>query len=82
MNELVGPDRGFLIPIIRQEPRHLGFNYYIDPAGLAECVEEILKRPNSELSAQGDRARWWFEENDRRFRSDFPPLIARLLAGA
>ena len=75
MNELVGPDRGVLVPAARSEPRKLGFNYFVDPGALADAVEAVIAMPDVRRAALGAAARSWFEDNDRVFRRE----LARIL---
>jgi hypothetical protein len=68
MNELVGPDRGVLVPWRRSEPRKLGTDFHVDPDALEAAVESLLARPAAEKAQLGRAARRWFAENDARFR--------------
>lgn len=67
MNELVEPATGILVPYKRSEPRHLGTNFFIDPAALEEAIERVLALPSSDLVCIGDRARKTFLENHQAF---------------
>lgn len=68
MNELIGPDRGVLVPAGRTEPRHLGTNFYVDPAALEKAIGELVARPSGEKARLGEAARAWYSANDRLFR--------------
>ena len=68
MNEHVGPERGVLVPWVRQEPRKLGTNYYVDPDALEAAVDRLLDESTEEKAARGRAARTWFLYHDRAFR--------------
>jgi len=68
MNEHVRPGRGMLVPWVRQEPRKLGTNYYVDRDALEAAVDQLLTESTEEKAARGRAARAWFVENDRAFR--------------
>ena len=67
MNELVTAERGVLVPYHRSEPRHLGRNFFVDPAALETAIQSLIAMPAAEKSALGMRARSWFENNDALF---------------
>ncbi len=69
MNELVQPERGVLVGYHRQAPQGVGMNYYVDPVLLGEAVEGVLGTSLLERERMGKRAREWFLENDRLFRT-------------
>lgn len=79
MNELVSPERGVVVPHHRSEPRKLGVNFYVDPEGLEEAVAALIRAPEAEKRALGDRARAWYESNDAAFRARLRELWERLL---
>ena len=78
MNELVGPDRGVLVPWRRSEPRKLGTDFHVDPDALEAAVADLVGRPDAEKARLGAAARGWFEENDARFRARLPALWREL----
>ncbi|MES2997369.1 MAG: glycosyltransferase [Verrucomicrobiota bacterium] len=67
MNELVGPDRGILVPFHRDEPRNLGRNFHVDPAALESAVMQLINASETEKQELGNAARKWFETNDESF---------------
>lgn len=75
MNELVGPDRGMLVPVARSEPRKLGVNYHVDRGALAKAIERLIAMPNDRKAALGAAARSWFERNDRDFRARLAEIL-------
>lgn len=82
MNELVQPERGILVPYARVEPRKMGFNYHVDPAGLEAAIERIIAMPHAQKVALGSAARSWFERNDREFRDRLSSVVADILPPA
>ncbi len=46
MDELVTPERGITVPVFRSEPRHLGTNFYVDPAEMTAAVERVIAMPD------------------------------------
>lgn len=61
MNELVEPATGILVPHARSEPRHLGTNFFVDPAALEEAIERVLATDPTALAATGAAARKHFD---------------------
>ena len=68
MNELVGPDRGVLVPWSRSAPRKLGIDFFVDTEALEAAIEELVAMPSTDKARMGRAGRDWFEENDARFR--------------
>lgn len=75
MNELVSPDRGVLVPVTHDEPRHLGRNFHVDPACLEAAITRLIAMPENEKAAIGAAARRWFEDNHARFSHDLSVLL-------
>jgi glycosyltransferase involved in cell wall biosynthesis len=82
MNELVGPDRGILVPYDRVEPRKLGSCFHVDRGALERAIAALIGMPAAEKERIGAAARRWFEENDRAFATRFDDLLPRLLHDA
>lgn len=57
MNEHVSAEYGFLVPYYRQEPRHLGFNYYTDIVALSAAIQEAHEMRQDRKELMGRRAR-------------------------
>jgi hypothetical protein len=76
MNELIAPDRGILVPTHRSEPRHLGQNFWVDPAALESSIHHLLTLPPTEITRLGNAARTWFLQNQTRFSQTLPALIS------
>ena len=67
MNELVLPDRGALAGYGRTAPQGMGTNFYVDPAKLERTIDCILGMDEHARARLGEKARTWFQENDRIF---------------
>jgi hypothetical protein len=79
MNELVTPDRGFLVAYNRSTPKDLGRRYYVDPNQLEQQLEAIFKLSLEERRAIGQTARDWYLENDHLFKQNFIQVMHDLL---
>lgn len=75
MNELVTPDRGFLVGVERKEKMRLGYRYFVDRGALEATISRALALPETELAAVGRRGRAWFDQNHR----EFPARLASVL---
>jgi glycosyltransferase involved in cell wall biosynthesis len=82
MNELVTEERGRLVAWDRSEARHLGTCFFTTPAAIEESIEDLLCTSEERLVEVGDSARAWFQENDVRFRHEFPKILADFDVGA
>jgi len=77
MNELVTAERGVLVPFQRSEARHLGRNFFVDPAALEAAVTAVIAMPAEEKQRIGGLAREWFRQND----GGFSARVAAAMAG-
>lgn len=75
MNELVTAERGVLVPYQKSEPRHLGTNFYTDIQKLESTLAMLMRTPAEKKKHLGEKARAWFLENDKRFRSELAEII-------
>jgi glycosyltransferase involved in cell wall biosynthesis len=75
MNEIVTVERGLLVAWTDTGSHHLATTYHVDAQTLGAAVERALALTSAQRTALGERARAWYEENDREFR-------ARLIAAA
>jgi glycosyltransferase involved in cell wall biosynthesis len=75
MNELITDERGILVKYKRSQKQRSGANYYVDPVDLERKITQILAMDEQSKQRLGDKARAWFEDNDRLFRAR---LIAAL----
>jgi uncharacterized protein YgbK (DUF1537 family) len=69
MNELITPDRGILVNYHNARKQRSGTNYYVDPVDLEQKIEEIIRMNQATVQQLGQRARDWYEENDRFYRT-------------
>lgn len=67
MNEMVTPERGVLAGYSRTGTQQLATTYYVDPGKLEAAVERMLAFDASERRVLSERARAWWEDNDRAF---------------
>ncbi len=81
MNELITPARGIPVPFHHSEPRHLGTNFYIDPAKLESNIRQLLLMPPDQKQSFGNNARTWFEKNDEQFRQSLPRVLGEIVTG-
>lgn len=77
MNEHVTAAIGELVAVARQEPRHLGTNFFVDSASLERAVTSVLTAEVDVLAGKGAAARRQFEAMDRHFRDAVSALAAR-----
>lgn len=68
MNEIVGPDRGILVPHVREWTMRLGTGYQVDGAAIEKAVDVRGRMNVAERRHMGENARLWYLENDRLFR--------------
>jgi len=68
MNELVEPDRGFLVEVGRTEPHYLGTRNYVTPETIEATIARVLATDVAQLERMGRRGREWFLESDAAFR--------------
>lgn len=81
MNELITPERGILVSYHRMQKQRAGANYYVDPADLERKIVAILQLDAASRQGLGQRARAWYEENDRAFRAQLVGALEEALAG-
>jgi glycosyltransferase involved in cell wall biosynthesis len=67
MNELVRPDRGFLVRVARSEKQFLSELNYVDVADLEFQLHTAFTASPERRREIGDNARAWFEAQDRQF---------------
>lgn len=79
MNELVTPDRGFLVAYNRSTPKDLGRRYYVDPNQLEQQLEAIFKLSLEQRRVIGQNARDWYLKNDHLFKHNIIQVMHDLL---
>ncbi|MEP7041506.1 MAG: glycosyltransferase [Dokdonella sp.] len=78
MNEIVTAERGILVPYRSTATQDLATTYKVDQDALEVGVERMLALSVSERAALSDRARAWYEQNDREFRGRLVDVVERL----
>jgi glycosyltransferase involved in cell wall biosynthesis len=78
MNELVEADRGILVPYARTGTQHLASTYFVGADAVGAGVDRMLALGPGERRLLGERARAWYETNDRAFRQRFPAVVGEL----
>lgn len=79
MNEIIGPDRGMLVPFDSEEPRHLGASFSVNPLALTNIINKIVLMTDSEKIKYGQLARHWYKKNQSRFTESLPNVIQSLI---
>lgn len=67
MNELLGADRGLLVPAAPDGPMGLATRYLFDEAGMERAIARAIAMQEDERVALGRAARAWFDDNRARF---------------
>jgi len=76
MNELVDPASGLLVASGRQETRHLGACYYVDPEALDARIEEALAMDSAAKARLGQQARRRYEALTKEFQVRIKEIFA------
>jgi Glycosyl transferases group 1 len=63
MNEFITAEDGILVPFARHEPRHLGVNYYVDPAAFDIAIAALIAMPEATKRKLGESARLQFKKH-------------------
>lgn len=79
MNEMVTPERGVLAGYSRTGKQQLATTYYVDPGALEAGVERMLAFDARERCVLSERARAWWEDNDRAFGERLAHAIETLV---
>jgi len=80
MNEIITPERGVLVPWHRQDARHLGTDWHVNPDKLEKLINELLLMPTEKKRHFGENARTWFQKNDNLFKQCLPERITQALS--
>lgn len=75
MNELIRPDRGYLLPWSRSSQCRLGEAYYVDHLALEQTIESILAEDPHVLEGLSHNAWQWGAENHGRFLQRFKDFL-------
>jgi glycosyltransferase involved in cell wall biosynthesis len=81
MNELVGADRGVLVPYRATGKQHLATTYQFDEGGLEAAIERTIAMSDEECARLGAAARTWFVENKSGFSSRIEAALSALDQG-
>jgi glycosyltransferase involved in cell wall biosynthesis len=81
MNELITADRGILVNYRSMRKQRAGANYFVDPVDLERQIEVILGMDQPSIQRLGQRARAWYEENDRFFHTQLFAVLEESMAG-
>lgn len=81
MNELVQPDRGYLVNCasIEMDENDFERKFHFDPVNLEETILRIIEEPEAEKIEKSLKARQYFEESNLSFRESLPKAIKNLL---
>lgn len=74
MNEHVSSNFGFLVPYFKQEPRHIGTNFYFAEDAFAKTIEKIIRLDDVEFSERSEKTREAYE----LIRNNYLKLITQL----
>jgi hypothetical protein len=78
MNEMVTNERGVLAAYARTGKQQLATTYFVDDSALEASVERMLALDADERRVLSERARAWWENNDREFRERLRAAIVDL----
>jgi Glycosyl transferases group 1 len=78
MNELVGVERGVLVPVARTETQNLAVTNFFDDDAMQAAIEDMMALEDADLERIGAAARRWYEDNDRAFRERIDAAVSAL----
>lgn len=78
MNELVQPDRGYLLEPRKVERQVISDRFYFDAADLEQSLLHLMAESDNDKQKKSIAARQWFEQNDRFFRRRLVEVIGQL----
>lgn len=79
MNELVQPDRGWLLHPSEQHSKDLAPRYFVAPEQIEHTVSLIQQASLHQIQQQSQNARMHFEHSDQQFRQQLPRVIGDLI---
>ena len=80
MNEMISNQRGVLAAYARTGTQQLATTYFVDDAALERGVERMLALNAEQRRELSERARQWWDDNDRAFRVRLRGAIEMLAA--
>lgn len=75
MNEFVGVDRRFLIPVSQKVSRLMTHFYEVNPMAIAHAVHKAAQTPMDDLLQIGEKARAGFLSERDHFRNKFEEIV-------
>ncbi len=81
MNELITAERGILVDYNKSSSQRAGTNYFVDPVDLEQKIDAIISMDQASKQSLGERARAWYEENDRLFHTQLVAALDEALQG-
>lgn len=81
MNEMITAERGVLAATSRSGTQQLAITYFVDAEALDGAVRRMIALDADERRAIGERARAWWEDNDRAFRQRLVAAIHDVAGG-
>ena len=79
MNELITPQRGFLIEQVRRAPQRLATNYFVSEQTIERGVRTVMGMSDDVKNQMRENGRKFYEENDAFFRRTFVDTITKVL---
>jgi glycosyltransferase involved in cell wall biosynthesis len=78
MNELVRPERGFLVEAKETGRNFMSPRYAVSEEALEQTITKILEKPERECRELGRAARCFYEANDAAFRCRMQELVEEI----
>jgi glycosyltransferase involved in cell wall biosynthesis len=79
MNEFITAESGSLVPVSYSEPRHLGTNFFFDPAAFDLAIAQLLGKTDNDKKNRGIAARAAFLETCKLFEDSVKVAIEDLV---
>lgn len=76
MNELVSPDRGYLVPFRKTQPFRLGTRYYVYSDDLVSVITSALNDTPQVVDTKGKAASAWVLSNHTAFKQRLSELMS------
>lgn len=80
MNELIAPERGYLIPAVRETRKDLAPRYFVDIAGIESGIERLLSLDAGVVAEMSIAARDHFTHEARAFHGRILDAVLRTLS--
>jgi hypothetical protein len=79
VNEFINSENGMLVPFARQEPRHLGTNFYVDQNALERAINFAQAMNSNNKQIIGKMARRSFLRNNDAFSGKIALVVDKVL---